>query len=508
MTYEVYLDDEILFYPGDEKYIISNAVLNQELNVVSTFEFDISSKNPRYNDLYIGETYVKIVKDGQFVFYGKVTEIETSLDFTKHIYVRGIEGELFGWIDRPGAGTGETEIANVLDGPISFQTYYNGSLGRKKNIKIKLEFTPLPGIYYLFVKYDYINGLWCPNKFRADSGWFVIDSSLALIQIVNTNVGQDYYLTENPYIKVVEWELTNEPTNIEWASWGREFPYSTLLQPLEPIKINSNFVPAYGNENYLFPLIANGKITVENLQPTGFITEYIYNGKDRYTLLREQYCIYKKYLKLEHTSYVSEDFNSYSIKGYDSDSIGKLSNQPVMAGLNLIDFKALESCENVYTGIYARGTNPNNPNEILNIEGTSIDRYHRRATDHFLIDPEGAVKFGTFFGYVEFDTVINKENLKEKAEEWLLDHSKPTIKIQAKALDLSAVNPDYEEFLVGDRAVIKAADFGFDDLTVMITSKKTYLNDMTKNTITLGTALTKPYTSQVANSFSVNNMLK
>ena len=95
MIYEVYLDDELLYYPNDENYSIINAVVETSLNEAGTFECDVPVSNPKYDSFNLRKSMIQVTKDGEEIFYGEIREVKQNLDFTKHIYAVGELAFLF-----------------------------------------------------------------------------------------------------------------------------------------------------------------------------------------------------------------------------------------------------------------------------------------------------------------------------------------------------------------------------------------------------------------------------
>lgn len=99
MIYEVYLNDNLLYYPNDDSYSIINAKLETALNEAGSFECDIPQKNMRYTDFDNGQQLrsgiITVLKDGTEIFCGEVREVTQNFDFTKHIYAVGELAYLF-----------------------------------------------------------------------------------------------------------------------------------------------------------------------------------------------------------------------------------------------------------------------------------------------------------------------------------------------------------------------------------------------------------------------------
>ena len=99
MIYEVYLNDNLLYYPNDDSYSIINSKLETALNEAGSFECDIPQNNMRYTDFDNGQQLrsgvITVLKDGVEIFCGEVREVTQNFDFTKHIYAVGELAYLF-----------------------------------------------------------------------------------------------------------------------------------------------------------------------------------------------------------------------------------------------------------------------------------------------------------------------------------------------------------------------------------------------------------------------------
>lgn len=99
MIYEVYLNDNLLYYPNDDSYSIINSKLETSLNEAGSFECDIPQNNMRYADFDDGQQLrsgiITVLKDGTEIFCGEVRECTQNYDFTKHIYAVGELAYLF-----------------------------------------------------------------------------------------------------------------------------------------------------------------------------------------------------------------------------------------------------------------------------------------------------------------------------------------------------------------------------------------------------------------------------
>lgn len=99
MIYEVYLNDNLLYYPNDDSFSILNSKLETALNEAGTFECDVPKNNMRYSDFDNGAQLrsgiITVLKDGEEIFCGEIREVTQNFDFTKHIYAVGELAYLF-----------------------------------------------------------------------------------------------------------------------------------------------------------------------------------------------------------------------------------------------------------------------------------------------------------------------------------------------------------------------------------------------------------------------------
>ena len=87
--YQVLIDGRDLFYPGDEEYTVSDAVVNLQLNDSGTFECDVPVTNPEYGNIKGRISMIQVLKDNKEIFYGEVRESEKDFYGTKQVYAVG-----------------------------------------------------------------------------------------------------------------------------------------------------------------------------------------------------------------------------------------------------------------------------------------------------------------------------------------------------------------------------------------------------------------------------------
>lgn len=131
MIYEVYINDNLLYYPNEDEYAVFNAKLETALNEAGSFECDIPKNNIHYSDFDNGQQLrsgiITVLKEGVEIFCGEVREVSQNFDFTKHIYAVGELAYLFDSI-QPQAkyqGTVEAMFTSML-------SYHNSQVENRK----------------------------------------------------------------------------------------------------------------------------------------------------------------------------------------------------------------------------------------------------------------------------------------------------------------------------------------------------------------------------------------
>lgn len=99
--YEVYLDDSLLYEPGDTELYIFNTKLETADSKSGSFEFDITETNPFYDSIKRLTSRIRVDRDGESVFYGRVIDEDTDFYNTKTITCEGELAYLLDTIQEP-----------------------------------------------------------------------------------------------------------------------------------------------------------------------------------------------------------------------------------------------------------------------------------------------------------------------------------------------------------------------------------------------------------------------
>lgn len=499
MIYKIFLNDEILYYPNDNVYSVENAVLNEKLNEAGTLEFDIYPNNPKYSEISVGDTYVSITRDDYEIFYGKVTEITSELSSKKHIYVRGILAEMYDAI----ANRDESDYLDDLSNFVKKNPFEkNFSVVKNKpNLKLSFDIEYQDGLTFMFVKRSMENGKYYKSETIAVFEHIVIDAPYCWVLAINNTGSEIYGNTSSCY----NWEYTDEHTSLTWTE-ATDISVATfdMYKYVNPYEWKVTSIFKDGQTTLICPSSLNrfGKNT-----PVGFGAFLNYTGKKDYlTEYKEKYV--EKYGLFMKVVKAPTDENPHAQHIYDIEvctleNYGKHSNQPVEFGRNLISFKKKENYETIVNAVIPWAKNPEDSESELSIYGCNEDIFHIYSKDKFIENWDSIKKYGRIEVSQEFNDALDEYDLLAKAESWLAERSYPTVEIQATAFDLSVLDRKFNPFEIGDTVTIKKDNLGLEeDLDVSIVAKTTYINDLTKNVITLGTYI-KSYTRQIANAFSI-----
>lgn len=380
MIYEVYLNDNLLYYPNDDTYVIFNAKLETALNEAGSIEFDIPESNLRYADFDNGAQLrsgiISVLKDGTEIFCGEVREVTQNFDFTRTVYAVG-------------------ELAYLFDS-IQPQAVYQGT--------VTAMFTSL---------------------------------------------------------------LANHNSQVE----NRK-------------KFQKGNVLVTDANNYIY---------------------HFTNREDTLTDIREKLCnTLNGYLKIRKVNGVKY-LDLIPLSNY-----GKYCQQEIQFGENLLDYSQNYTAENIATCIIPLGVRFEDDqrtaaaipglDEYLTIKGTSVDSYHTNKNYDYIYIQSAVNRFGWVRVVKQWDDVTIAENLKTKAEAWLQSAQYAQMELNLSAVDLALINQDIESFEVGDTVHCWAEPYGM-DTTFPVRKKTIYLNDFSKNNITLSnTEVSKSYTKQASDA--------
>lgn len=88
--YQVNLDDNILYIPGDKNYMIDSPVLDIALGESGSFTFICPKTNPLYSNIRNRKSMISVCRDGEEIFYGEVRNQEKDFMGNKKVSCVGV----------------------------------------------------------------------------------------------------------------------------------------------------------------------------------------------------------------------------------------------------------------------------------------------------------------------------------------------------------------------------------------------------------------------------------
>lgn len=88
--YKIVMDGNTIYYPGDEKAVISSSTLNLELNTAGNLSFVCPPENPYYERIYNRKSIVSVYRDEREIFIGEVREQTKDLRGNKKVQCVGL----------------------------------------------------------------------------------------------------------------------------------------------------------------------------------------------------------------------------------------------------------------------------------------------------------------------------------------------------------------------------------------------------------------------------------
>lgn len=172
---------------------------------------------------------------------------------------------------------------------------------------------------------------------------------------------------------------------------------------------------------------------------------------------------------------------------------GKLCEQPIEFGDNLLDYAENVSASDLYTCVIPKGARL----EESSIEGLEayVDITSVNGGKDYVYSPEAVSIYGWNRCVVSWDDVTLPVNLKKKAEEWLKDAQYETMVLNLTAADLSMLDAGMESFELGDFIPVYSRPHGM-DRTFPVQSMELHIQNPIEDKLQLGTSMKLSYTSQ------------
>lgn len=99
--YKVFLNERLIYLPGDDSLLILNPKLELSVNASGSFTFEMVRSHPAYDDIFPLVSYIKVEQDGKLIFCGRVLSISKDFYGTKSITCEGELSYLLDSIQEP-----------------------------------------------------------------------------------------------------------------------------------------------------------------------------------------------------------------------------------------------------------------------------------------------------------------------------------------------------------------------------------------------------------------------
>lgn len=181
---------------------------------------------------------------------------------------------------------------------------------------------------------------------------------------------------------------------------------------------------------------------------------------------------------------------------------GKVCEQPIEFGDNLLDYSENVSASDLYTCVIPKGARL----EESPIEGLEayVDITSVNDGKDYLYSEDAVAIYGWNRCVVSWDDVTEPENLKKKGEEWLKDNQYEAMVLELTAADLSLLDADIESFELGDTVPVYSKPHGM-DRTFPVQKLELHLQDPSSDKLQLGNTMKLSYTEQNKGNLSAVN---
>lgn len=179
---------------------------------------------------------------------------------------------------------------------------------------------------------------------------------------------------------------------------------------------------------------------------------------------------------------------------------GKYAGQPIEFGLNLLEYSASRSAENIATALIPLGARLEGKSDIEALE-KYVDITSVNGGSNYLYNQDAVENFGWIWATNTWQDVTEPSNLLRKGKEWLEDSQFEDLTLELTAVDLSMMDSDYDSFDIGDRIMCRAKPYGMSKIFPVM-EMKIPLQKPDGATLTLGENRKLTYTEQQSRVYS------
>lgn len=494
--YRVLCDGLPIYDLRDEELVLIDPKLTLEVNKAGSFEFKMPPNHPQYNLPVKMRSVIQVFQDDVEIFSGRPIEQKTDFYNRKFISCEGQLAYLNDSIQRPAEYHDKT-VRGYLE------TLIENHNRQVKEVKVALKFNErcagesenwdYLSIFYLKDGITYA----ALNRVRADSlagQTVVLPSNDFYVYWHTDNSVNSYY-----GFSIDSIELTNA---IALPGTVATLPKYTAVEAAAITDIQSAHTPYLNNSNllwhYVYPLSAD--YFSSKMFKVGIVT--VKDNNDslyRYTNYNSTLQEIKEDLIDDLGGYIRiRNVNGYHYIDY-IEEYDNTNNQTIQFGENLLDFSRNFDWTELVTAIIPLGAK---------LEESPIEALEQRLTIEsvnngcdYLTNEEALATYGWIVKTITWDGVKTPERLLSKGRKWLTDNQFEEMVIEAKAIDLHYTDGEIEQFKLGDKIKVHSSLHGIDRY-FPLTKMTIQLNNLSANTITLGTTVK---TSLTAKAISISS---
>lgn len=161
------------------------------------------------------------------------------------------------------------------------------------------------------------------------------------------------------------------------------------------------------------------------------------------------------YLRLRHVN------DKLYLDWIKLEEFGKYCEQPIEFGLNMLDYSESVTAENLVTALIPLGARLQDGSEIEALE-KYVDITSVNGGSNYIYSQEAVETFGWVWATNTWQDVTEPSNLLRKGKEWLQDNQFEELTLTLTAVDLSAMDKEYDAFDIGDRIPCRAKPYGME----------------------------------------------
>jgi len=485
--YKVYFNNDLVYLAGSKELVLLNPVVELEVNKSGSFTFDIPAVNPFCDSINELVTIVRVNKDGEDIFIGRCIDIVIDFYGTKSVMCEGELGYLLDSIQPPGEyhnatvrgflrtllenhnsqvalGTG-ANLAITFNKSCAGESasydylylYYYDTSGNCQVVLNKVRADTLAGMTYVIPTTNFY-AYWRTDGSVNDYYGFSIDSvkrtsnscTPAVLMTVTLQSGTEKIET----MDISDVQTDHNPyANSQATQWHYTFSGVDKSFEVGAVTVQDNNDSLYRYTNW--------ENTLEDIKDklVGRLGGYLrirYSGGVRYL------------------DYIA----AYT----------HITEQVIEFGENLLDYSQTIDATDIATAVIPLGAKQDK-NDIAALEAyLTIENVNNGKAYVYL--PSSVSVYGWIFKIVKFEDVQMAANLKTKGEEYLTEVQFANMVLELTAIDLSLLDQDIEQIMLGDTVRCRSPVHGL-DMYIMVSRRSYHLDAPGEDTITLGTETSK-----------------